>query len=163
MTVTISHAEKVPTISEINEIEALLPHALPADYLGFLISGKAGKPESNIFNVSDNIDSGIAAFITVDRLMYERDLLRQEIGDDVLPIAYAEGGNYICIVISGPTIGSIYFFDHECHGPEALTAIAPGFTAFLEKVEPFNSESVRLKPGQVKKVWVNPAFLKKQR
>lgn len=140
-----------------------MPYALPADYLNFLTSGRAGKPEPNIFKVSDSIDSAINAFITADRLIYERDLFRHEIGDDILPVAYAEGGNYLCIAISGPTVGSIYFFDHECHGSEALTAIAPGFNAFLEKIEPFNPKSVRLKPGQVKKVWINPVFLKKQR
>ncbi|WP_353936142.1 SMI1/KNR4 family protein [uncultured Herbaspirillum sp.] len=80
---------------------------------------------------------------------------------DFLPIAYAEGGNYLCIASGGKDIGSIYFMDHEIPGLDAMIRLAPSLAEFLESVTPFDSKQIKLKSGQVKKAWINPDFLKK--
>ncbi|WP_414695269.1 SMI1/KNR4 family protein [Paraburkholderia sp.] len=53
-------------------------------------------------------------------------------------IAYAEGGNYVCLATQGSDVGKIYFCDHEIPGDEAFFLLAPSLTAFLESLKPFS-------------------------
>jgi cell wall assembly regulator SMI1 len=55
------------------------------------------------------------------------------IPERLLPIADDPGGNHICIVLSGPDRGAVYFWDHErADDPdESITKLAPDFDAFL--------------------------------
>ena len=50
----------------------------------------------------------------------------------LLPIADDPGGNLICLSLSGPDRGAVYFWDHESGAsPEqSLTLLAPNFPAF---------------------------------
>ncbi len=129
-----------------------------ADYLDFVRANNGGTPETNIFSISSKNESGINQFISFDRLPYEAALISDQVGPKIVPIAYAEGGNYLCLSIDD---GGIYFFDHELPGLDALTKIASSLREFLDEVKPFDPKQVALKPGQVKKAWINPAFLKK--
>jgi len=52
----------------------------------------------------------------------------------------------------------VFFGDHEL--PDKLTQLG-SFAAFLELLEPFDPDSIQLKPGQVGRVWIDPEFLKK--
>jgi hypothetical protein len=55
-------------------------------------------------------------------------------------------------------IGSICFWDHET---DDLTVIASSWEEFTSGcVEP---KEVKLKPGQVKRVWIDPKFLEEQK
>src|SRR6266436_1099280 len=54
--------------------------------------------------------------------------------------------------------GGIFFWDHETGD---LLQIADSLTAFLAGLVP--QPKVELQPGQVKKAWINPAFLEKQK
>jgi hypothetical protein len=73
------------------------------------------------------------------------------------PIAWAEGGNYI--FIDEEKSGAVFFWDHEV--PEEITELAANFGTFLDLLDPFDINTIELKPGQVKKVWVDPEFLKR--
>ena len=44
---------------------------------------------------------------------------------------------------------------------EALKQCLGVFGAFLDILEPFDIKTIQLKPGQVKKVWIDPEFLKR--
>jgi len=55
----------------------------------------------------------------------------------------------------------LYFWDHEVSTPPVK--LTSNFGEFLTLLQPFDIKSVRLKPGQVKRVWVNPEFLKRQK
>jgi hypothetical protein len=55
--------------------------------------------------------------------------------------------------------GAIFFWDHEV--PDEPTQLAVGFGAFLDLLEPFDIQKIEPNPGQVKKVWVDPAFLER--
>ena len=54
--------------------------------------------------------------------------------------------------------GSVTFWDHETDDEKTL---APSMEAFLDSLSP--PMPVVLKPGQVKRVWIDPKFLEEQR
>ena len=54
--------------------------------------------------------------------------------------------------------GAVSFWDHETEKEEIL------FSSVLEFLAAFSAPTpVTLKPGQVKRVWIDPAFLEEQR
>ncbi len=55
--------------------------------------------------------------------------------------------------------GAVFFWDHEL--PEQTVELAANFEAFLDVLEPFDIKSIKLRPGQVKRVWTDPDFLKR--
>ncbi len=73
------------------------------------------------------------------------------------PVAWADGGDFV--FIDEGRNGSIFYLNHEVFNDH--TKLADNFDAFLDLLEPFDVRSIELKPGQVKKVWVDPEFLKK--
>jgi len=95
-------------------------------------------------------------FIPVAEIQKERAYL-ENIPAKAYPIAWAECGNYV-FVDEGKN-GAVFFWDHEI--PEEITELAANFGAFLDLLEPFDIKTIELKPGQVKRVWVNPEFLKR--
>jgi hypothetical protein len=161
MTIKISRSTETPTQDQILSLEEVLGVKLPSEYIEFLAQNNGGKPETNTFKISENNDSGINGFIPLDKIVYETKLIRDQIGGELMPVAYAEGGNYLCIAVAGKWIGSIFFMDHEIPGGDAITKLAPSLTQFLEDAQPVDPKQVQLKPGQVKKAWINPDFLKK--
>jgi hypothetical protein len=54
--------------------------------------------------------------------------------------------------------GSVSFWDHETDGETVLASSVESFCASLTGAEP-----VILKPGQIKKAWINPKFLAEQK
>ena len=100
-------------------------------------------------------ESGINGFIPVSEIQKERDRI-EYFPKSGYPIAWAEGGN--CVFIDIHT-ASIFYWDHEV--PERPIKLAADFQRFIDSLEPFDINTIQLKPGQVKKVWVDPEFLKK--
>lgn len=157
--IQINQIKDPPTKGQIDDVEARLGFKIDPDCLKFLVDNNGAKFEQNIFRVSEKISSGIDQLILFDRLPYERRLIAGQVGLDVLPIAYAEGGNYLCL--SNNDMGAIYFLDHEIPGRDALTKIASSWEGFLDSLRPFDPKQIKMKPGQVKSVWINPDLLKK--
>ncbi len=54
--------------------------------------------------------------------------------------------------------GRVFFWDHETGDTRQVAESLP---AFLSALGP--QPEVKLKPGQVKKVWIDPAFLEQQK
>jgi hypothetical protein len=72
-------------------------------------------------------------------------------------LPYRLGRRWNYVVIDEDAQGAIYFWDHELVKP--FTKIASDLDTFLNHLEPFDSETVKLKRGQVKKAWIDPEFL----
>lgn len=140
---------------EIDDVETELGLRFPDDYRRFLLGQDGARPESNIFTVSEALESGVNQFIPMNEIRKERDYL-DNLAPVEIPIAWAEGGNYVCLNMSGK--GSIFFWDHE--EPDTKHRLADNFAEFFEMLSPFDPEEVTLKPGQVKKAWIDPDFLK---
>jgi hypothetical protein len=135
-------------------LEHALGCRLSDSFKGFISSRDGAKPETNIFKINEQNDSGVNGFIPVAEIQRERAFI-EDIPAKAYPVAWAEGGNYV--FIDEGKNGAVYFWDHEA--PQSVTELAANFGAFLDPLEPFDINTIELKPGQVKKVWVDPEFL----
>lgn len=140
----------------IEKLEKNIGTVLSDSFKGFLRIHNGAKPESNTVKISNNNAVNVNRFIPVEEIMKERAYI-ENIPPKAYPIAWATGGNYI--FIDEQKDGAVFFWDHE--EPEKIAKLASDFSAFLEVLEPFNVNSIELKPGQVKKVWIDPEFLKR--
>ncbi len=129
--------------------------SLPKDVQEYFLECNGAKPEANIFDVSDNNESGINELIPLSSIVEERKLL-DHVGEYIYPIALAEGGNYLVVDFSKDS--SVYFWDHE--EPENLIVLATDIYEFISKLKQFDPYSVELEEGQVESVWIDPDFLK---
>ena len=71
---------------------------------------------------------------------------------DALPIAEDPSENFFYFKKGS---ANIFFWDHEVENDKEL---ASSFREFLDTLRPFDTESIQVKPGQVKSVWVDPKF-----
>ena len=155
MNIKLKKSKQAISSSEIDGFEAAFNATLPGDYRQFLSQYNGSKPETNIFKVNERTDSGVNAFIPLTELLKERSLIGDEIPTKAIPIAWAEGGNFVCLDLGNA--GAVFFWDHE--EPERPTQLARSFTAFLDILRPFDVSSIKLKPGQVKSAWIDPSLL----
>jgi SMI1-KNR4 cell-wall len=140
----------------LHALETALFCRLSESFRAFSLSNDGAEPETNIFRISDRNESGVNRFIPVNEIPKERAFI-ENLPERAYPIAWAEGGNYV--FINEDQGGAVFFWDHE--NPNQITKLEADFGAFLDVLEPFDIKSVQLKSGQVKKVWVNPDFIKK--
>jgi len=137
-------------------LEAELGCRLSDSFRAFVRTYDGAKPEANIFKIGENNDSGVNRFIPVDEISKERAHI-ENIPAKAYPVAWAEGGNYV-FVDEGRN-SAVYFWDHEL--PEETVELAANFEVFLDLLEPFDIKSTKLRPGQIKRVWIDPEFLKR--
>jgi hypothetical protein len=140
--------------ADIRLLENEIGSSLPAVFLEFLKSNDGAEPETNGFKVAMKNESGVNGFIPVREIPSERANI-ENLPSTAFPIAWAEGGNYVCIDAAS---GVVYFWDHE--QPSLPVPLAQDFADFLNLLEAFDPSSVKLKPGQVKSAWIDPDFLK---
>jgi hypothetical protein len=151
---------------EVAELETALKMALPSDYREFLLRQNGGVPETNVFDVpGESNSSGINEFLSISELIEKKRELADRFVPEAIPIAYAEGGNYLCLVLGGRR--GVFYWDHELEAADGapptwanMFLLAPTFADFLEGLREFDPSKVELKPGQVKKAWIDPDFLK---
>jgi len=153
MPVKISGASPVSEI-DIDRFANELGHKLPDTYIEFVLLHNGAKPETNVFKISEDNDCGVDRFIPVLKI---RDEIKNidHVSSTKIPIAWAEGGNYLLLDLDS---GKISFWDHEI--PEEQYDIAPDINVFIEQLKPFDPSTIELKEGQVKSAWIDPDFLK---
>ncbi|MEE3507118.1 MULTISPECIES: SMI1/KNR4 family protein [unclassified Pseudomonas] len=134
-------------------VEAFVGRVLNNSIRLFFEKFNGGKPALNIFDVGSDNNSGVNQFIPIDEVVSE--LERFEFREGFIPIAWAEGGNYLAVDLID---GCVYFVDHEIL--DGYVKLSVGIDAFLDGLNPSSNDDVVLKPGQVIKVWVNPNPIK---
>jgi len=159
----------------INEFEAFIGEKLPEDYQKFLLAFNGGKPESNVLSIPEIMNSvGVNRFYGLldgrqpGDLLYEQEPMLDHVPEKILVISNAEGGNCVCLSLRpDKTFGQVSFWDHELEAEEGETAtfsnlfrIGNSFADFFESLKSFDISQIKLKPGKVKKAWINPCFLK---
>jgi hypothetical protein len=141
-----------------NDVAALqrkLGEPLASEFLEFVAQNDGAEPETNIFKIGKTNESGVNGFIPVKEIVSEMPRIENLPGRSY-PVAWAEGGNFV--FINQAVGGAVFFWDHE--QPDSIVRLAGNFRSFLELLEPFDVASIKLKPGQVKKAWIDPDFLK---
>lgn len=141
-----------PSVNVIANLERQVGKTLPKSYLLFLKEHDGAQPQDNVFSLGEKNSAGVDRFIPASDGIHVRDTT-EGFPKDALPIAYATAGN---LVYLDPSSEAVYFWDHEIDSTNIR--LADSFDAFLEKLQPFSIDQVKLKPGQVKKIWVNPNF-----
>lgn len=148
-----------PLKVEIKEIESFF-QSIDCDVSEstkqFFLKLNGATPETNIFDISENNQSGINELIPISKIKQEQEYL-DHIGDKVFPIAIAEGGNYLIVDFSKGN--EVYFWDHE--EPSNTTLVATDLDELLSKLEPFDPSNIKLLNGKVESAWIDPDFLKK--
>ena len=147
MRVTLRNPKQGVSDKEIAALEARLGARLPEDYKAFLGIHNGSVPETNVFKVNAVRDSGVNQFIPFKDLLRQRALVADAPAGKTLPIAWAEGGNLVCLDLRNGD--AILFWDHE--DPEHPTLLARGFDRFVELLHPFDVLSMKLKPGRVRR------------
>ena len=154
-----------PLISkDVDRLQHMMGGPLPEDYLGFLRKYNGGIPETNEFPIPNAASgSGINQFLSAGEVINQKKKLVNRLPQIAWPIAFAEGGNYVCLVCREKP--GIYFWDHELEqeedempGWENMFLLASTFEEFWQALEPMRLEDIRLEPGQVKSVWIDPDF-----
>ncbi|GAB2895418.1 hypothetical protein GCM10027093_33670 [Paraburkholderia jirisanensis] len=150
-----------PSLADITALEKTIGARLPTDYLNFLQTQNGVIFTSNEFDIPGGNHAGINQFIPFEKLLYEKSLIEQTGNFGFLPIAYAEGGNYVCLATRKLDIGEIYFCDHEIPGEEAYSRLASSLSEFFDLIRPFSVDDIEIDKNKVKKIWINPEFLKR--
>ena len=141
---------------DFHALEEDLGYRLSESFRAFCRSNDGAEPETNIFRIIGRNESAVNRFIPVNGILNQSSFI-ENLPERAYPIAWAEGGNYV--FIDEDQGGAVFFWDHE--NPVQITKLEADFEAFLHVLEPFDIKSVQLMPDQVKKVWVNPDFMKK--
>jgi SMI1 / KNR4 family (SUKH-1) len=137
------------TSEDLLEAECDFGALFPADYRAFLLRYNGAIPEENVSRDDPNIN--VIRFLPLSISIKQRHLI-EGFPINGWPIAEAPSGNYV--YIRNDSL-SVFFWDHEIDQDKK---IAGSFGEFLDSLEPFDSDSIELKPEQIKSVWVDPDF-----
>ena len=141
--------------ASITNIESVFGARLPESYRLFLKDHDGAKPEENVFNIGKGNNAGVDQFIPASEIISVHDAV-EGLPPNALPIARATAGNFVYL---DPASGIVYFWDHE--NDTGDLKLADSFETFLALLKRFDVDQIKLKPGQVTKVWVNPRFTPK--
>jgi hypothetical protein len=139
---------------DLDQFARAIGHILPHDLKHFFLEFNGAKPEANIFTICENNESSVNALIPLANIVDESRCL-DHIGEGIIPIAIAEGGNYVVIDLN--EVSAVYFWDHE--EPEGRYKLANNIYDFINALKPFDYESVELRDEQVESAWIDPDFL----
>jgi hypothetical protein len=87
MTVKIPF-ELTVTRAEVEAIENFIDHKVSSDYKVFLVYHNGAEPETNVFSIDLNNESGVNRFIPIHRLTNEYEAIKMSHHGLLLPIAY---------------------------------------------------------------------------
>ena len=140
-----------PTDSALATLAKKIGYQLPKSYIDFVNAHDRAKPEINSIATSKS-EIGVSRFIPVSEAA---DLTTFIDGFLTAAIPFAEDdcGNYFYIDAS---TGTVFFWDHEVE--EGDEKIAEDALVFGQKLSPIDASSIKLAPGQARRVWVNPSF-----
>ncbi len=127
------------TLVELRKIGENLGILFPPDYEMFVLMGLAGgQPHSNSFLICPDMgDATISQFINPQKIADKIENAPHLYGDNLIPIAQEGTGDSICLKRND---NGIHYVAHEyLDDPKrALTLLAPTWSDFLERVEPYS-------------------------
>jgi hypothetical protein len=139
---------------DLAALQKMMRRPLPDDYLAFVEHHDGARPESNIFDVGPDDQSGVHEFIPVREIPRAMSHV-EDLPSDSFPFAWDACGN--CLFVDLGAGGTIFFWDHEV--PDGIIKVADGFQQFVDGLQPFDPATVPLDPGRVVEAWIDPDFL----
>jgi hypothetical protein len=141
---------KLVSSAEISSIQQELNWVFPKEYIDFLKIYNGTEFESNIFYVKSYRGfCSLSEIINIlDLRTTYKDIIRN-FESEYIPIALAEGGNYILLSRNL----EIYFLDHE---DEKKYKIANNLSGFLKLLKPNDISRVTLNPDDIISIYVDP-------
>ena len=144
----IEGAENSVGPEAIELFECFLGRKFPKDYRDFLLQYNGGSVVPNCFDfLNGQPGSLVHFFMKINSKDIYNDLLsnirtfNQRIPTSFISIAGDPFGNQVCIAISGPEYGKIYFWDHENEADDGepatmdnMTLITQNFSDFLNSL-----------------------------
>src|SRR5262249_51415156 len=118
------------TEEQIRAFEDEIGHTLPEDYRAFLSRCSGGSGDGDFEDATGGTPGGGEDAIPLrtihggrgggaDSLSYNREFIGDRIPRSLIWIMDDPGGNLICLGVSGPDRGRVYYWDHECEpGPD---------------------------------------------
>jgi hypothetical protein len=143
---------KPASVTSLAKLEELVGKKLPNSYLNFARDHNGARPAANVFKIGENNHAGVDEFISADESIRIPHVV-DGFPPFALAVARASGGNFVYL---DPKTFAAYFWDHEVEAGDIK--LADSFDEFLTKLEPSDANQVKLKPGQVKRIWGNPDF-----
>ena len=123
---------------------------LPSEFVEFLAIHDGVQPPSNVL-AGTNYGVSVNGFLPASEII-DRANSTEGLSSNLLPFGEDDSGNFVCICAEDHRV---YFWDHEIDNDKV---VAENFGEFLERLEPFDLSSIRLKPGQDLGGWVDPDF-----
>lgn len=154
MTVTIKKSTIILHELTLLNFEMKLGQKLPDDYRNFLLEYNGGDPEPNMVGIPETRKQcsvacifGLYNFKKDHDLAAKRKRLANRLPEKVIPIAEADGDNFICLSLDSPDFGAVYLWDHELAtdppSRENLFELAPAFTDFLAVLQVFDPAAMK--------------------
>jgi hypothetical protein len=111
-------------------VESKLGVALPAEYRAFLLRYNGGKPRPAYFRRDRELDTFHIAtpqFYEFTSLWRDIDNMREDLPAEVIPVAFSESGDRVCIALAGENRGRVYLWDSDgCEPAFDYGTLIPG-------------------------------------
>ncbi|MCP3740187.1 SMI1/KNR4 family protein [Rossellomorea sp. BNER] len=159
--------------NELITFSKKIGYELPNDYIEFLRHHNGGYVKNSISNYHRNgeqkfILTSMFGLGSDDDLISQFETYKNRIPNTCIPIGRDAGGNLVCLNLSEGKYGNVYFWDHEEELKyeegkitiNNLYFIAETFKEFLNSIERDDIKESEEEGYKVKKVWVDPDFLK---
>ena len=144
----VTDCKKALTQHDIINLEKILHITLPEEYKNFLLLNNGGQPDKDCYPMlSKNIEGADIAWFyayyegKISSLTNEYEENKDIIPEDFISIGYGSGGNEICLGVSGPAFGKLYFFvrnwasDEEgAPLPDNMYLISNNFTDYINSL-----------------------------
>lgn len=173
MPVTMTTPNQGADENAVTALEARLGNRLPESYRAFLLQYNGGRPEPNLFKITEQRHGGVHTFFGLLTRANDTDIdalrlqMKHRVPARCLPIALAEGGNLVLLSLRDFDRGAVYFWDHELEADEGepptennLFRVAGSFEQFWQELRRFSPEDVHLDMKRVKSAWIDPDLLK---
>ncbi|KIL11061.1 SMI1/KNR4 family protein [Bacillus sp. Je.9.29.b] len=143
-TIDIRSTKTISSLYEMKEIEEENAYHISPDYKSFISEYGECWIEDNVYThlrekpvwlVGESVP--VELFYGLEQNDYDiREAIKtykDQLPEQIIPIADADGGDLICLDVSKINQGKIYFWDHELRDREQdLFLIADTFTEFIE-------------------------------
>lgn len=159
------------TEKQLRAVEKRLGLPLPAAFRRILLKFNGGRTVRNVFAVPGWGDCSVEQFLGITSgtrgdLLSVSESYRGRIPAEMIPVAYADNGNLVCLCVSGTDVAAVFLWDHEREAEEGepptrdnLSRVADGFEEFLNGLRESDDHDFDDALEDVEEDWGDPDFL----